>query len=147
MLYTDNTAILLGLEDVNVKKVWYEDNNCHIDVEMPRRKHKCPCCNNETDRIHDYRSQKVRDVSGYGSVTYLHFRKLRYVCNSCGKRFYENNGFVPHYYRMTSRKIAAIISELQETVSASHVARKHHVSVSTVFRYFDVLSYKCTRLP
>lgn len=147
MLYTDNTAKLLGLEEVNVKKVWHEDNICHVDVEMPRRKHICPCCGSETDRIHDYRSQKVRDVSGYGSVTYLHFRKRRYVCNSCGKRFYEKNGFVPRYYRMTSRKIAAIISELRETVSASHVARKHHVSVSTVFRYFDVLSYKCTQLP
>ena len=33
----DNSAKLLGLEDVIVKKVWENDGEQHIDVELPRR--------------------------------------------------------------------------------------------------------------
>jgi transposase len=58
MLCEDNTSKLLGLEDVIVKKVW-DDGEKHIEIELPRSKHKCPCCGEETDRIHDYRMQKI----------------------------------------------------------------------------------------
>ena len=102
MLYEDNTAKLLGLEDVIVKKVWDEGQEKHIEIELPRRRHVCPCCGTETDQIHDYRMQKIRDISSFGKNVYLHLRKRRYVCSSCGKRFYENNSFLPRYHRMTS---------------------------------------------
>ncbi len=95
MLYEDNTAKLLGLEDVIVKKVWDECQEKHIEIELPRRKHACPCCGNETCRVHDYRKQKVRDISSFGENVYLHLRKRRYVCGCCGKRFYEKNTFLP----------------------------------------------------
>ena len=55
MLYEDNTAKLLGLEDVIIKKVREDESAHHIELELPRRKHSCPCCGAETDRIHDYR--------------------------------------------------------------------------------------------
>ena len=56
MLYDDNNAKLLGLEDVIVKKVW-DDGEKHIEIELPRRRHVCPRCGTETDKIHDYRMQ------------------------------------------------------------------------------------------
>ena len=62
MLYEDNSAKLLGLEDVIIKKVWEDENTRHIELELPRRKHSCPCCGAETDRIHDYREQKIKDI-------------------------------------------------------------------------------------
>ena len=37
MLYEDNTAKLLGLEDVIVKKVWEEGAEKHIEIELSRR--------------------------------------------------------------------------------------------------------------
>ena len=108
MLYEDNTAKLLGLEDVIVKNVWDEGQEKHIKIELPRRRHCCPCCGAETDQIHDYRIQKIRDISSFGKNVYLHLRKRRYVCNSCGKRFYEENSFLPRYHRMTGRKNKSI---------------------------------------
>ena len=52
MLYEDNTAKLLGLEDVIIKKVREDESAHHIELELPRRKHSCPCCGAETDRMH-----------------------------------------------------------------------------------------------
>ena len=39
MLYEDNTAKLLGLEDVIIKKVLEDESAHHIELELPRRKH------------------------------------------------------------------------------------------------------------
>ena len=147
MLYEDNTAKLLGLEDVIVKKVWDEGQEKHIEIELLRRKHVCPCCGAETDQIHDYRMQYIKDIASFGKNVYLHLRKRRYVCCGCGKRFYEENSFLPRYHRMTSRKNARIIEDFRDTVSASYIAKKHNISVSTALRYFNLVSYSCKKLP
>ena len=147
MLYEDNTAKLLGLEDVIVKKVWDEEQEKHIMIELPRRMHVCPCCGTATDQIHDYRMQRIKDIASFGKNVYLHLRKRRYVCGSCGKRFYEKNNFLPRYHRMTNRKNARIIEDFRDTVSASYIAKKHNISVSTALRYFNLVSYSCKKLP
>ena len=147
MLYEDYTAKLLGLEDVIIKKVWEDESAHHIELELPRRKHNCPCCGAETDRIHDYRKQKIKDITAFGKDVYLHLRKRRYVCDGCGKRFYEKNSFLPRYHRMTSRKNARIIEDFRDTVSASYIARKHNISTTTALRYFNLVNYSCKALP
>lgn len=146
MLYIDNTAKVLGFEDVIVKNVW-EESSLHIEIELPRRKHKCPECHRETERIHDYRMQRIKDISAFGKPVYLHLRKRRYACPNCGKRFYEHNTFLPRYHRMTNRKNAQIIDAFREQVSASCIARQHNISVSTAIRYFNLVSYSCKELP
>lgn len=143
----NNTVKLLGLEDVIVKNVWDEDKYRHIEIELPRRKHICPCCKNETSKVHDYRMQRVKDIAAFGKNTYLHLRKRRYVCSQCGKRFYENNSFLPKYHRMTNRKNAQIINAFHDTVSASYIAKQHDISVTTALRYFDIVCYSCKELP
>lgn len=143
----NNISKLLGLEDVIVNNVFDEDGVKHIEIELPRRDHKCPCCNQLTKSIHDYRIQKIKDCPAYSAKTVLHLKKRRYVCKNCGKRFYEHNDFLPRYYRMTSRMIADIISKFSETVSATHIAKEAGVSVTTAIRYFDLVEYHCTELP
>lgn len=143
----DNTAKVLGLEDVIAKNVWEDGKYQHIEIELPRRVHKCPCCGVTTDRIHDYRTQKIKDIGAFGKEVCLHLRKRRYVCGSCGKRFYEQNSFLPRYYRMTNRKVARIIEDFRSLTSASEIARKNDVSAPTAFRCFNVVSYKCKALP
>lgn len=147
MLYEDNTAKLLGLEDVTVKKIWEDESSRHIEIELPRRKHKCPCCGMETDRIHDYRKQRIKDISAFGKYVYLHLRKRRYACSNCGKRFYEDNSFLPRYHRMTNRKNARILEDFRDTVSASYIAKKHNISTTTALRYFNLVNYSCKKLP
>jgi len=143
----DNTTKLLGLEDVIVKNVYEEDAFCHIELELPRRVHSCPDCGAETDKIHDYRMQKIKDLPLHGKHTYLHLRKRRYVCGNCGKRFYESNSFLPRYYRVTSRIVETIIDCFRSKISAKDIAIQNNVSSSTALRYFDLVDYRCKHLP
>ena len=143
----DNTAKLLGLEDVIVKNVYEDTESCHVELELPRRIHACPCCGALTDKIHDYRIQKIKDLPVHGKHTYLHLRKRRYVCSKCKKRFLEDNSFLPRYHRVTNRMVAAIIDRFHATVSATDIGRENNISVSTALRYFDLVNYRCTKLP
>ncbi len=143
----NNSAKILGLEDVIVKNVESEENALHISLELPRKEHICPVCGNTTERIHDYREQIVRDSHAFGKDVYLHLNKRRYVCRECGKRFYEENSFLPKYYHVTQRLIVNVISSFREPVSATHIARENNVSVTTALRYFDLVNYSVARLP
>jgi len=97
MLNKDYTAKLLDLEDVIITKVENFSEEVHVYLELPRIKHRCPACGALTDRVHDYRMQIIKDVP-LGRTTLLHLRKRRYRCG-CGKRFFEENAFLPRYHR------------------------------------------------
>lgn len=145
MLMTDYTAKLLNLEDVIITKVENISDQLHITIELPRRKHVCPCCGAETDRVHDYRMQTIKDVP-LARDTFLHLRKRRYRC-ACGKRFFENNTFLPRYYRVTSRLVAEIIFAFKKVVSAKEIGFRYNVSGATAMRYFNLFNKKLTKLP
>ena len=138
---------LLGLEDVIVKNVYEDAGSCHIDISLPRREHRCPCCGSMTNCIHDYRVQKVKDLSIHGVNAYLHITKRRYVCMDCGKRFYEDNSFLPRYYRVTNRLVAKVIEDFRGLRSAKDIGKTHNVSGQTALRYFKLVNYSCTELP
>lgn len=143
----DYISELLGLEDVIVKNVYENEDGCNVELELPRRRHSCPCCGKGTDRIHDYRIQRVKDIDVRGVRMYLHLRKRRYVCAECGKRFYENNHFLPRYYRATNRLAAKILSEFRSLRSAKDIGRDNNVSAATALRYFKLVNHTCTALP
>ena len=145
MLMKDYTAEFLNLEDVIITKVENISDQLHISIELPRRKNVCPCCGAETDRVHDYRMQIVKDVP-LARDTFLHLRKRRYRCD-CGKRFFEKNTFLPRYYRVTSRLVADIIFAFKKTISAKEIGCRYNVSGVTAMRYFNLFNKKLTKLP
>ena len=145
MLMTDYTAEFLNLEDVIITKVENISDQLHISIELPRRKHVCPCCGAVTDRVHDYRMQVVKDIP-LARDTFLLLRKRRYRCN-CGKRFFERNSFLPRYYRVTSRLVAEIIFAFKKVVSAKEIGCRFNVSGVTAMRYFNLFNKKLSKLP
>lgn len=142
----NNIAKLLDMEDVIVKKVENFERELHIYIERPRKEHICPRCGCVTDKVHDYRTQKVKHIS-LGKTTYLNLRKRRYACSDCGKRFAEKNPYIARYYRLTKRCVVSIIEQLESTISSSKVAKDHNVSVTSVLRYFKPIQHPCTELP
>lgn len=142
--YTTN---LLGLKDVIVENVYEDSKGCHIEIILPRRKHYCPCCDAMTDRIHDYRVQKVKDLDIHGVHAYLHIRKRRYVCEECGKKFYEENYFLPRYHRITNRAVGKIINDFRASHTAKDIGKNNNVSGQTALRYFKLVKYSCSELP
>lgn len=145
MLMTNHITKLLNLEDVIITNVENISGQLHIYLELPRKKHICPCCGAETACIHDYRMQIIKDIP-MARDTFLHLRKRRYRC-ACGKRFFENNSFLPRYYRVTSRLFAEIIFAFKKIVSAKEIGCRFNVSAVTAMRYFNFFNKKLTVLP
>ena len=146
MLYTHCTEELVGLQDLIISEIKEVDRTIHVFGTVKRQKHKCPCCGELTDKVHDYREQIVKDIPAFGKQTCIHLKKRRYRC-SCGKRFYEKNHFLPRYHRMTNRLSAYIIEKLRNEVSFTSVAREVKLSTPTVMRVFDLVSYSFSKLP
>ncbi len=145
MLNMDYTTDILNLKDVIITEVKNLADQLHIYLELPRQKHICPCCGAQTDRIHDYREQVVKDIP-LGRTTFLHLRKRRYRC-ACGKRFFERNSFLPRYYRVTSRLVADIICAFKKRTSAKDIGSQYNVSGVTAMRYFRCVNHTVKELP
>ena len=141
MLTSNYTQEILNLQDVQVEKIENFEKIKRIHIKLNRKLVCCPVCHTETNKIHDYRTQVIKDCESFGQKTELVLRKRRYVCTSCQKRFAEPNVFLPKYHRMTSRLIGSILDKLTEERSFTSVARETGLSVSTVIRIFDHIQY------
>ena len=147
MLYNYSISNLTGLQDLNIKNIDTLGNFLLINAEIERKPHKCPCCNNLTDKVHDYRVQVIKDIPAFGKFILISLRKRRYVCKHCEKRFYEQIQFLPKYHRMTNRLSAWVIHLLEDVRSFSSVAREVNLSVSTVIRIFDIVGFSHPQSP
>ena len=141
MLYFDYTKELTGLQGIIIENIERNDLTTTIHIKMARKLTKCPCCEELTDTIHDYRTQLVKDTPAFGNNVILSLKKRRYRCLHCNKRFIEDISFLPKYYRMTNRLTMYILDKLGEERSFSSVAHEVQLSVSTVIRVFDLVSY------
>jgi len=141
MPYKNYTEELLGLKDIIITNVKQNEKCCNIYIEMPRKVHTCPSCGCGTDQIHDYRNQRIKDISAYGRYTILHLRKRRYTCPVCNKHFYESIPFLPKYHRLTNRLSAWIVNEFRKVHSMSDIAERNNVSGTTAARIFDNINY------
>ena len=62
MLYRDCIEKLLQLKDVIVTNIECQGREMHIWLRMEQRMHFCPCCGTITGKVHDYRTQLVKDI-------------------------------------------------------------------------------------
>ena len=95
MPYLNYIEKITGLQDVILKNVERNDMVTTIFLEMPRKSTPCPSCGQLTDKVHDHRHQKVKDVPAFGSNVILDIRKRRYKCPHCSKNFFEKISFLP----------------------------------------------------
>ncbi|SER03886.1 transposase family protein, partial [Piscibacillus halophilus] len=66
-----------GLEEFIVTNASEKGGMYQLHVELKRKPHRCPACGNYTDRIHDYRVQKIQHTQAFGRPTVLFYRKRR----------------------------------------------------------------------
>jgi transposase len=137
----DISRKILGIQDINITDVKENEKEIEIYIYLDVSEHYCPCCNSITTKTHDYRTQRVTDIPFRAKKLTLVYRKRRYVCPNCGKRFYEKNSFLPRYYQMTNRLSAYIIDQLRNSDSFTRVSKQVGKSVSTITRVFDMVSF------
>lgn len=107
---------LLNLKDFIVKNIKNLKDKVEIYIELPVKEHICPCCGHSTSTIHDYYTQTIKDIPIYFKPTFLIIRKRRYICNHCGKRFFEQNPLLSKYARRTTRLSGFVVDKLRSLV-------------------------------
>ena len=147
MLYKDCIEKLLQLEDVIVTNIECRGKQMHVHLRMQQRLHRCPACGSLTSKVHDYRTQLVRDVSVSGYETILHLRKRRHVCPKCDKRFDERIGFLPRYRQFTNRVNLQIYEQLKKCRSIKDIAEDNNMSPPTAAKIINEINFKTRKLP
>ena len=147
MLYKDFNENLLGLQGLIITNIEKTEKTILIYAEMERKEHHCISCGTATNTVHDYRTQEIKDISAFGKNAVIVLRKRRYRCPHCNKRFFEENTFLPRYYRMTNRLVTFILEKLTDERSFTSIAREVNLSVSTIIRIFDLINYPKADLP
>lgn len=107
-----------------------------IYVEMERKTHWCPECGSPTNRIHDYRIQKIKHLKWFERKTELFYKRRRYAC-ACGKRFSEKNSFVERYQRSSIEWNQAIAIKAIKGKTFKETSEVYGTSPTTVVRRFD----------
>lgn len=141
MLQTHLIAELLGMEAFDFETIDQNEKEIVLTVRMKRRAQECPSCRTPCDQVHDYRTQKVKDSPIQGKTVLWQYRKRRYRCTCCGKRFYERNYLLPRRHRITNRLAAFGIDQLQKKQSRKEIASALGVSESSVCRWMHLLEF------
>lgn len=148
MLQDDIITKLIDIQGVKVTDISESDENITICLYMQRRTHECPHCHDLTSKVHDYRTQRVKDISMREKPVILVYRKRRYKCNSCHKSFYEKFPILPKFHRITNRLALYTVSQTSQRVSVKSIAQKSGVSPSSVFRWLKLVNFsKPDKLP
>lgn len=127
-------------EEGSVKDFEEYENTFLIHVEFKRQNHSCPACANITNKIKDYRLQRVKLGHLNGKNAYAVVNKRRYYCEACNKSFAEKSFVAPKYQRRSQDELCHIISECSQKQSFTDIANRYGVSVTTVIRYFSQIS-------
>lgn len=146
-MHTHSINNLLDLKDVIVYKTLHIDHLIKVFIKTNPKPHTCPACGQVTSKIHDYRTQEIKDLPALRKQIVLVLRKRRYVCK-CGKKFYEFYNFLPKYHRMSNRLSTLICAEMRKCIPVSMIAKDAGVSPHTVSRIFNFVKYpKMHKMP
>lgn len=127
-------ALAIEDKDINVIDVYKKEGVRYLVVARDKAMHQCPRCGKPTQRVHDYRTRTITHAAYTAEKGVLLYRRRRYVCGACGKRFPERNAFVGRYERISYYTKLSILKDYGSEDSFKRLAERHHVSSSTVIR-------------
>lgn len=137
--YSTNKLLNLPAEFIIQEKII--NNKSYLYLSLPQVPHECPNCKTKTSRVHDYREQTVTDLPLLMEQSIVIFRKRRYFCPCCKKKFFEQNPMLARYKRQTNRLRLHILGCLGDMKTITQIARDHFVSYGIVSRIMDHMRY------
>lgn len=141
MLNDNIISNFLGIRNVLIDKIREKSKFIKIHLYTNKSNQVCSCCNNDVNRVHDYRKQAIKHSTYRDKQVILVLKKRRYVCPKCNKRFYEKYNFLPKYYRSTNILYGNIIDRLRTKLSMKDIAKEQHVSPNIVSRALKLVSF------
>lgn len=136
---TQITKELIGLEkEVDIYKIEEEKIDGRIvkviHVGNSKRRVRCTNCGRYTRKVHDkLKPSLIKYLTMAGYTTYLEVYKRRFNCESCGKRFTEDNYINGIKKTLSNKTIQKILLDLREyNLSLKYIAQSNNVSDNTV---------------
>lgn len=128
-----------GLKGCTITNVEERAEIVTIHVEMEPKTHNCPKCGLETNKVHDYRLQKIKHLKWFERMTEIFYKRRRYRCG-CGKRFSEGNPVVERYQRSSIEWNQAVAIRAIKSKTFKEVGEIYGTSATTIVRRFDKLA-------
>lgn len=141
MLNVYSTNKLLNLPEEFIVQEKIIETESYIYLSLPQTPLECPKCKTITSRVHDYREQLVTDIPFLMEKSTIIFKKRRYVCPCCKKKFYEHNPMLSHYKRQTNRLRLHVLGSFSDMKPITQIAQDHFISTGIVNRIMEYMRY------
>lgn len=138
----NNITKFINIKGLKVTNVIETEETIFLDGELYKKAKCCPHCKSKKNEIHDYRVQNIRDLPYRNKKVIIRFRRKRYKCRSCGKKFEVEPKFVSHKNQITIRLKQEIIFEIGQMITARAIAKKYYVSDFTVNSIMKLITPK-----
>ncbi len=128
----DSMTVRLHLYRIRVVDVLVDlPERLEVMVADLRSVVRCPFCGFKTNKVHETRRVKIKDVPrGAQRVTLLWLRR-RLSCPNCGERHTESHPAIEN--KMTTRMARAIVKEARH-LTIAEISRRYGLSWDTVMR-------------
>ena len=133
---------MFNWEEGSIKEIENLSSGFLLHLQFSSSISCCPHCHSHKLHIKDYRNQKILLSHWDVSPVFALIHKRRYICTSCHKTFYEPIPGIGRYQRRSNTLINKVLYACSKLMSFKTVAEMNGVSVSTVIRYFDRLTFQ-----
>ena len=77
--------------------------------------HACPSCGHFTSHIKEYKIKHIKHSLLNRQQCLIHYKARRFVCDFCGRSFFENNPFSSSGRSISNLTILNVLNELKES--------------------------------
>ncbi len=116
----DVVEVRLGLAHIRVLEVIVaEPFHVEVAVEATWRRLGCPNCGFKCHRVHDRRTDRIRDLEVMGRRLVLVWQRRRFVCDNCDSRFLEEH---PAFEGSITKRLARRLVEDAKAMTVTAVS-------------------------
>ena len=144
MEHIKNTTKLIGIKDLNIKILFILKHQSHIEMraELDYPTPNCPHCQGKMIKYDFQRPSTIPILDVQGMATVLKLRKRRFQCKVCRRVSVAKTSLVKKNCQISQPVWAKITQLLIEKQTNTDIARRLHVSVSTVQRQLNAFTFK-----
>ena len=148
MIEAKDILPLLGIPGATIKDIDTDNDpkNPTIYLELQDIRGFCPKCGSTKIEIKDYYTVRINNSITKRRHLTVEIRVRRYRCQKCGKSFKQEYTLASKGSSISEPVKAAIVEDLKEMLTASQIAKDHHVSITTVIKLLNNPLLKQTAL-
>jgi len=136
----NDTRVLLGIEDQNIKKIHIikEKHQIIAEAVLDYRPKACPKCGIKNDHKvikYGWRSTNVKLPRISEQDVILHLKKRYFKCRECTSYFLAQTPLTTKNHTISRNTQFSCLEKLTEAVSMRHIANELSISSTTILRF------------